>query len=347
MNTVDVVAGIMFAGVVTYAVLGGADFGTGWWDLTAGGPRRGARMRHQIDHSLGPVWEANHVWLIFVLVFLWTGFPSAFSTIMTTLAVPLGLALLGIVLRGASFAFRKFADSLPRAQMFGVVFATSSFLTPFFLGAVAGALASGRVSSTGGSGVTTWANPTSVLGGTLAVVTCAYLAGLFLLADADREDTKLAEALRRKVLLTALVAGAAVLVGGAVLRADAPRLFHRLNGPGLPLVVLSAVAGAASVVLVHRRRDVEARAAGVVAVATVVAGWGFAQYPRILDDRSVDAAAGAPSTMRALIVVGVVALIVVGPALVWLFRLVGRPVTATGAAPSPKQMSPKQMPPAG
>ncbi len=325
MSSADVVAGIMFAGVITYAVLGGADFGTGWWDLTAGGPRRGARLRTRIDHSLGPVWEANHVWLIFVLVFLWTGFPSAFSTIMTTLAVPLGLALIGIVLRGASFAFRKFADSLPQAQAFGVVFATSSVLTPFFLGTVAGALASGRVSSTGGTGVSTWVNPTSILGGVLAVVTCAYLAGLFLLVDADREDQTLAEALRRKVLLVAVVAGAAVLIGGLVLRADASRLFDRLNGPGLPLVMLSALAGAASVVLVHRRRDVEARAAGVVAVATVVAGWGFAQYPRVLDDRSVEEAAGAPSTMRALIIVGVGALCVVGPPLVWLFRLVGRP----------------------
>ena len=149
MNLADVVAIIMFLGVVLYAVFGGADFGSGVWDLTAGNAEKGGRLRRVIDHALGPVWEANHVWLIFVLVFLWTGFPDPFAAIMRTLGIPFWLAGLGIVLRGAGFAFRKFAPDVGFAKAAGVVFAASSLITPFFLGAIAGAVASGRVPATG------------------------------------------------------------------------------------------------------------------------------------------------------------------------------------------------------
>ena len=145
MSLADVVAIILFVGVIAYAVLGGADFGSGVWDLTAGDAEKGGRLRRVIDHAIGPVWEANHVWLIFVLVVLWTGFPDAFAALMRTLAIPFWLAGLGIVLRGAGFAFRKFAPDLRFARASGIVFAASSLITPFFLGAIAGAVASGRV----------------------------------------------------------------------------------------------------------------------------------------------------------------------------------------------------------
>ena len=134
------VAAALFAGVVIYAIFGGADFGSGFFDAAAGGAARGASTRTLIDHSIGPVWEANHVWLIYVLVTWWTAFPMTFAATMSTLAVPLLLALLGIVLRGASFAFRKYAATLAQARFFGVVFAASSVITPFFLGAAAGAI---------------------------------------------------------------------------------------------------------------------------------------------------------------------------------------------------------------
>lgn len=177
MSLVDAVAAILFAAIVLYAVFGGADFGSGIWDLTAGSASDGGRLRRLIDHAIGPVWEANHVWLIFVLVFLWTGFPAAFAPLMRTLAVPFWLAGLGIVLRGAGFAFRKFSPSLRWAQVWGTIFALSSLITPFFLGAIAGAVASGRVPSRApvdGSGPlwSPWLNPTSVLGGVLAVLVC-------------------------------------------------------------------------------------------------------------------------------------------------------------------------------
>ena len=145
----SLIALVLAGYVVAYAILGGADFGSGVWDLLAGGAREGAHLRSQIDRSIGPVWEANHVWLIYVLVFLWTGFPTAFGAIMSTLFVPWLLVGLGIVLRGGAFAFRKFSSSIREAQLHGVVFATSSVITPFFLGMIAGAIASGRVPADG------------------------------------------------------------------------------------------------------------------------------------------------------------------------------------------------------
>src|SRR3954451_4496121 len=138
---------VLFVGVVAYAVLGGADYGAGFWDLTAGGARRGREPRHLVDESLAPVWEANHVWLIFCLVMLWTGFPRAFAAIMTTLYVPLGLAALGIVGRGGGSAFRKLMGRTDQRRVAGAPFASSSVPVPFFLGAVAGGIASGRVPS--------------------------------------------------------------------------------------------------------------------------------------------------------------------------------------------------------
>jgi cytochrome bd ubiquinol oxidase subunit II len=327
MSVADVVAGLLFGGVLAYAVFGGADFGTGFWDLTAGDARRGAELRTMIDHSLGPVWEANHVWLVFVLVYLWTGFPTAFAAVSITLIVPLALAALGIVLRGAGFAFRKFSDSLPAARLFGIVFSLSSLITPFFLGAVAGSVASGRVPADGdGDPWTSWTGPTSMLGGVLAVLTCAYLAGVFLVADATRaEQPHLAARLRPRVLAVAGVTGVVVLGGAIPLRADAPMLFDRLSGRGLPIVLTSALAGVASIGLLVARRDASARIAAVIAVVAVVGGWGFAQYPWVLvGSLSISDAAGARATLVGLIVVGIAALFTVVPSLVWLYRLVQR-----------------------
>ncbi len=318
------VAAALFAGVVAYAIFGGADFGSGFFDATAGGDVRGAEVRTLIDHSIGPVWEANHVWLIYVLVMWWTGFPESFAATMTTLAVPFMLALLGIVLRGASFAFRKYAATLGQARLFGVVFAGSSLITPFFLGAVVGAIASGRVPADGeGDLFASWLTPTSLLGGVIAVGTCAFLAGTFLSADAERgARTDLAEQLRRRTIGVGLVTGAVVLGTLWPLHADAPTLYDGLAGRAAPLIVISAAAGLATLWLLWRRRLSLARFTAVAAVASVVVGWGLGQYPWLLvDEVRIEDAAGASATLRGLLVaVGLAGLIVV-PALGYLFRL--------------------------
>src|SRR6202000_2830463 len=136
---------ILWTGATFYAIFGGADFGGGFWDLIAGDAKKGWNPRMAIQRSLTPVWEANHTWLIFVLVVLWTAFPDAFSAIFTTLYIPLALAALGIVLRGAGFAFGKVIEGEGTKRIAGLLFAVSSILTPFFLGTVVGAIAAGRV----------------------------------------------------------------------------------------------------------------------------------------------------------------------------------------------------------
>src|SRR5258705_5419481 len=167
---------ILWIGLTLYALLAGADFGGGVWDLLAGGAHRGRAQRDLIEQVIGPVWEANHVWLIFILVILWTAFPPVFAAVMSTLYIPLTFVALGIIARGAAFAFRKASVELWQQRLFGGAFALSSVLTPFFLGTVAGAIASGQVPPglAAGPAVHSWWNPTSVLGGVLAVGACAY-----------------------------------------------------------------------------------------------------------------------------------------------------------------------------
>ena len=318
------VAGALFVGVLAYAVLGGADFGSGFYDLTAGGARAGAELRTLVDHSIGPVWEANHVWLIYVLVLWWTGFPASFAAAMSTLIVPLLLALLGIVLRGASFAFRKYSATLDEARVFGVVFALSSILTPYFLGSAVGAIASGRVPAEGFGDVwSSWLNPTSVFGGLIAVGTCAFLAGTFLTADAARSGHhELAGRLRVRALSVGVVTGGLVFVALVPLLHDAPTLSDGLTGHAAALVVLSAVGGVATLVLLARRRYGPARFTAVAAVVCVVAGWGVGQYPWLLVDQvRIDDAGGSDATLQALLVVVGLAVVIVLPALVYLLRL--------------------------
>src|SRR3954469_119407 len=179
---------ILFLALTIYAVFGGADFGAGFWDLVAGGTERGERPREVIDHSIAPVWEANHVWLIFVFVVTWTCFPEAYASITLTLFVALTIAALGIVLRGASFAFRKTVTRTRDRRTFGAAFALSSVIVPYCMGEIAGGIASGRVPAGGVAGDpwTSWINPTSVLGGVLAVAVVAYLAAVYLVCDARR-----------------------------------------------------------------------------------------------------------------------------------------------------------------
>jgi cytochrome d ubiquinol oxidase subunit II len=311
-------------GVVAYGVFGGADFGSGFWDLTAGNARRGAELRTLIDHSIGPVWEANHVWLIYILVTWWTAFPESFAAATQTLFVPLLLALVGIVLRGAAFAFRKYSSTIGSARFFGAVFAGASLLTPFFLGTVAGAIASGRVPARGtGDRWSSWLTSTSLFGGTIAVGTCVFLAGVLLSADAARAGRAvLADRLRRRTLLVGVVTGLLVFVALLPIERDAPTLSEGLTGRAAPLVVISGLAGSSTLALLARRRFGLARLTAVAAVAAVLSGWGVGQYPWLLVDEVTitDAAGARPTLVALLVVVGIAALTVV-PAMAYLYRL--------------------------
>jgi cytochrome bd ubiquinol oxidase subunit II len=325
-------AAAMFVGVALYALFAGADFGAGFWDLFAGGAERGRAPRGLIEESIGPVWEANHVWLIFVLVTLWTAFPTAFAPIMSTLYVPLTLAAVGIILRGAAFAFRKASQTLPLRRLFGVTFASSSVLTPFMLGAVVGGIASGRVPAgeRTGDSLRSWLNPTSMLGGVMAVAVCAFLAAVYLTADAERRGRpELVRFFRRRAVASGVGSGLVALVGVFVLQHDAPDLFHGLTHRGAPIVAVSASAGVATLVLLVRAEYTWARVSAALAVVAVLLGWATGQYPYMLEHSlRISDAAGAHATLVAILVVlGGGALLLV-PALVWLYVLMQRGMLA-------------------
>ena len=319
------VAVVLLVAIAAYAVFGGADFGAGFWDLTAGGPERGAAPRGVIERSIGPVWEANHVWLIFIFVVTWTAFPSAYESITLTMFVPLTIAALGIVLRGASFAFRKAVVTVGFRRIFGGAFALSSVLVPFCFGAIAGGIASGQVPAGGKAGdpVDSWLNATSVVTGMLAIVVAAYLAAVYLVWNARRAgEAEMAEYFRRRAVVTAVVAAVVAAIGFLVLHSKAPHVFDGLTSRALPLVLLSVVCGFGALVLLIRGAARGARVLAVVAVAGIIGSWGVAQWPYILPESLTVSAAAAPTgTLTALLVAVGLAVLIVLPGFVLLFML--------------------------
>jgi cytochrome d ubiquinol oxidase subunit II len=333
----DAVAAILLASITLYATLGGADFGAGLWDLLGGGDTRGRYPRQLIDESITPVWEANHVWLIFALVIFWTGFPIAFAAVMTAAAVPLWLAVLGIVLRGSGFAFRKEAHGLRMQRILGAVFAFSSLLTPFFMGTVIGGIASGQISATATHAtLSVWTGATSLLTGFLFVSACAYLAAAYLTVEAARRnDRGLQVYFTRRAQVAGVVTGALSLATLAELHSSGPALFRGLTGRALPLVIVAGLSGLALVALLtvgRVSRPAVIRFLAALAVAAVVWGWGVAQYPVLLPGTSVTLTnAGAPhATLVAIVALFAVIALVVGPSFVLLFSLHGRMVLEGG-----------------
>ena len=323
--TADATIAVLWVSVTLYAILGGADFGGGLWDLLAGGTARGRRPRALIDHAIGPVWETNHVWLIFDLVILWTAFPAAFAAITSTLFEPLMLAVFAIVLRGAGFAFRKSLRQLPLQALTGGIFAFSSLAAPFFMGTAIGAIASGQVPAGGGMDrVASWTGGFPLLTGGLFVGTCAWLAAAYLTVDARHSGlpamvTYFSRRARAAGVVTGLFAAATL----ADLHVAAPREFTRLTtGPGLPFVIVSAAAVAVVFVLLATGRTRAVRPFAAAAVTAVIWGWGVAQYPYLLPPSLTIQAGSAPaaSLLSILAIFGIVAA-TVGPGIVLLFTL--------------------------
>ena len=325
MPLADVPVALMLVGLTAYMVLAGADFGTGLWELTAARDTFGVRLRDYAHDAMGPVWEANHVWLIFVLAVFWSAYPIAFASVFTTLAVPLFVAVLGIILRGSAYAVRAVVRSDRERGLVDQIFALSSIATPFALGAAIGGIASGRVpvGNAAGNLITSWLNPTSIIIGVIAVAASGHLAAVYLAADARRQvEPRLLGAFRARALVSSVITGALALVGLAVMRADAPHLFSGLaQGAGLGAVVVSGAAGLITIALVWFGRYESARYAGATAVAAIIAGWAAAQRPDILPGLSTQAAsAGRATEVTVIVVIGLGALVLV-PSLILLFRL--------------------------
>jgi len=344
VSKADVCAAILWIGVTLYAVFGGADFGAGMWDLLSGSGERADRVRGQIDRSIGPVWEANHVWLIFVLVVLWTAFPPLFSAVMTTLYIPLALAALGIVLRGSGFAFRHALPGPvqgPASRVFGI----SSVLTPFFMGTVVGAVASGQVPA-GGDGDPTgsWTGLLPLVTGGLFVAVAAYTSAVFLVRDsAAAGDRELRDYFARRALAVAVLAGIGAVIGVIALHHDARYVYDGLTSwPGIALVIVSAVCGLAALGLLFAGRDRGIRPAAVGAAVAVIWGYFAGAFPYVLPTSlTISGAAATSASLTSVIVVFGVAALVVIPSLILLFTLSQRQALEAYSATSDRTSPPR------
>ncbi|MEP6917063.1 MAG: cytochrome d ubiquinol oxidase subunit II [Acidobacteriota bacterium] len=278
------VAGVMFAALAAYAVLAGADFGGGVWDLVSRGPRASAQ-RKTIADAIGPVWEANHVWLIFFIVLLFTCFPRAYAAASVALFWPLHLVLIGIVLRGSSFVFRAYGPPGVTAEaVWGRVFGAASAVSPVLLGMCLGTLSSGGIQFAGGqvapSSQSAWLSPFPLVVGLLALALCAYLAAVYLVMESAGA---LAEDFRRRALAAWIVAGIVSVATLAVAAREAPHLWRNLSSwPALGLLIFGALLAPASLAALWRGHFRWARALGAGQVITLLAGWAAAQWPYLI-----------------------------------------------------------------
>ena len=322
------VSGILLLSLSFYALFGGADFGGGLWDLIAGGDRRGLAPRKLIDQSITPVWEANHMWLIFALVLFWTVFPRGFADVMTAAAFPLWFAVFGIVLRGAGFAFRKEVETVRWQRLLGAVFALSSLVAPFFMGTVVGAVVAGKVpASARETHLSTWTSATSLFMGFLFVAVCAYMAAILLVYEARRrDDQQLERYFTQRAVVAAVVSGLLSLATFLEVRDSDPVFYHGLTHRALALVIVAALCGLVSLASLLTHHGARLRIVSAIGVLAVVWGWGIAQYPALLPKTTLtlDNTAAPHATLEAITVVFALAVVLVGPAFVILFHLYGR-----------------------
>jgi cytochrome d ubiquinol oxidase subunit II len=339
MHLYDIPMLFILIGLALYVVLAGADFGAGIWQLLAGGGEDARRIRDHAHDSMAAVWEANHVWLIFVLTVTWTAYPVAFGSIASTLAVPLFLAGIGIVFRGAAYALRAGTVSRRELRTIDTAFSISSIITPFALGAAIGAIAARRVpvGNAAGKLFASWTGPTPVMTGVLSVTTAAYLAAVYLAADAARQrEPELESAFRRRAIAAGVAAGAISLAGLVVLHGNAHPLYHELiGGYALAAVIASGIAGVATLAFVWVRHFVLARYSGALAVAAIIAGWALAQQPLLLPGLTLRQAAAGHDTLVAVIVAVLAGGMILFPSLALLFRLVLAGKLDAHAVPAP------------
>ena len=327
MTAANYVLGVLWVGMTLYVLLGGADFGGGVWDLLATGPRR-QRQRALIAEAIAPVWEANHVWLIFVLTGLVAAFPTVFADLSVALYLPFSLVLLGIVFRGAAFAFRAHGDrDSPWVRTWTRVFGIASLVSPFLLGAAAASIASGRIRVIDGEVeaglVSAWTGVLSLFAGLFAVAICAYLAATYLVVEADaRADAELAGDFRARAIASGVAAGALAGLGLVVVHTQAPVLWEGMTERGIPFVVVSVLGGLASLGATRAGASRAARASAAVAVAAVLWGWGAAQWPYlIVPDVTAEAAAAPEDTVRIVAVGFTLGGLLLLPSLLALFRV--------------------------
>lgn len=321
------VAVALVASLAAYLVMAGADFGGGVWDLFATGPRR-KRQRALIADAIGPIWEANHVWLILAVVLLFVCFPPAFARLSVTLHIPLTLMLVGIVLRGSAFTFRTYDSQRDDVQRrWGVVFSWASLLTPILLGVAAGTIASGGIPARPAGTfaeayVHPWLQPFPLAIGALALALCAYLAAVYLTMETD--DADLQDDFRRRAFAAGIGVFVAAMAALYLARQRVPLVWHGLTAstwaPGYQLLV-GALALLTLTALWQRRFRV-ARVAAPVQAVLILGGWALCQYPYMLPpDLTVSAAAAPDVTLELVLAALALGLVVLVPSLIYLYRV--------------------------
>jgi len=324
----EILAGLIAVSLNAYVLFGGADFGGGVWDLLASGPRRD-RQREVISHAIGPIWEANHVWLILAIVLTFSCFPAVFARLGTVLHIPLSLMLVGIVLRGSAFTFRTYDDQHDAVQRrWGRIFAGASLVTPVLLGVCIGAVASGHAGPVAAAGsftdrfVDPWLTPFSLAVGLMALALFAHLAAVFLTLESD--DPGLTEDFRTRALWSGgvlfLVAFGTLLIA----REQAPLMgVGLLVSPwSLPFHVATGLAAIAVLAALWWRRYHLARVAAGLQVSLIVWGWAGSQYPYLVPpDLSIRDAAAPAATLRLVLIALGLGIVVLLPSLVYLFRV--------------------------
>ena len=319
-------AGVMLVSLTVYTLLAGADYGGGVWDLFARGPR-GEDKRALIAHAIGPIWEANHVWLILVVVILFTAFPPAFATIATALHIPLTLLLIGIVLRGSAFTFRTYDSQRDRVQIrWSRIFSMASVITPVLLGVIVGAIASGRTRLEKGTFASVfidpWLAPFPLAVGFFALSLFAFLAAVYLTLETT--DNAMQDDFRLRALASAVAVGALALVVFLLSETGAPKIRAGISASqwAVPLQVATAVCavGAFAALWIRRYRLAQLCAAGQVTL--ILWGWGVAQFPYIVEPEiTIQSAAAPPETLRLLLLVLGAGALVLFPSFYYLFRV--------------------------
>ena len=323
-------AGLALVGLMAYAILGGADFGGGVWDLFARGPRKKAQRR-AISIAMGPVWEANHVWLIFVIVVLFTCFPNGYAYLGIALFLPFHLALVGIMLRGAAFVFRGYARG---TNQWGAVFGISSLITPFLLGCAFGAITAGGVELVDGQVVVSgipWLRPYAIGCGVLALATCAYLAAVYLTWETKGD---LREDFRRRAIIAGTATAALAFLVLVLAWFEANWFFRRLlSVRALPILAGGAFFFAASAWAVFRRHYALSRWFAAGEIVLLLLGWGVAQQPWLLyPSLTLVDAAGPPATIAFLLWTLPFGAVILFPSLWYLFKVFKHP-EMTGTEP--------------
>jgi cytochrome bd ubiquinol oxidase subunit II len=312
-----VTAWVMLGALGAYALFGGADFGAGVWDLLASGPRK-QEQKDALARAIGPIWEANHVWLVLLVVLMFSGFPSAFAAMSTALHVPLTIVLVGIVLRGSAFVFRQYGPSGPAARRWGRTFAIASIVTPVFLGVSLGTMASGRLHWEDGVYVSgffaPWLAPFPWAVGCFTLSIFAFLAAVYLCAEL--EDGPLRDDFRRRALRAAIAVGATAAVTWAL----AEHIGDRLRA--WPLQLATAVAATGAILALWSRRFVLARTLAVAQVALIVFGYGWALFPHlIVPEFTVENTAASQRTHELLLGAVTLGAVVLLPSLAYLMRV--------------------------